>query len=144
MEDGAVGLGAIPMAGDTLKLPPRLAAGMPVRAQVAASEPAVIGAILIRTEARLRVNRSTPSSGENQQRWWLPRRLGMCLDTLLTGRTQWFADESSVRLGLFGALAFGFIRLGGRLKWRGWIIAPPDMEHTIDEHQSDEQEVIKP
>jgi hypothetical protein len=137
-------LGEIPVAGDTLQLSPWLAAGMPVRAQVAVSEPAVIEAILIRTAVRLRVDRSTPSSGEEHQRGRLTRRFEMCLEALLTGRTQRFAEESGERPGLFGALALGLIRLEGRLKWRGWIIAPPDMEPTIEEHQSDEQELIKP
>jgi hypothetical protein len=67
----------------------------------------------------------------------------MCLEALLTGRTQRFAEESSERLRLFGALALGLNQLGGRLKSGGWIIRPPAMDHAIDKHQSDEQELIK-
>jgi hypothetical protein len=54
-----------------------------------------------------------------------------------------FAAESSERLRLFGALALGLNQLGVRLKSGGWIIGPPAMDQTIDEHQSDEQELIK-
>ena len=44
------------MARDTLQLPPGLAAGMTIGADVAASEPAVIGAIGLGTEVRLGVD----------------------------------------------------------------------------------------
>ena len=50
MKDGAVRLREISIARDTLKLAPGLATGVPIRPDVAASEPTVIGAIVIRTE----------------------------------------------------------------------------------------------
>jgi hypothetical protein len=64
----ATGFGEIPVTGDTLQLPPGLAAGMAIRAEVAASEPAVIRAIRIGTEVRVRVNGALSSSREGKHR----------------------------------------------------------------------------
>ena len=64
MKDRAVGFVEISVAGDTLQLPPGLAPGMPIGAEVAASEPAVVGTIRSRTEVRLGVDGALASSGE--------------------------------------------------------------------------------
>ena len=64
MKDRAVRLRKIALAGDTLQLAPGLATGMTISADVAAAEPAVIGAIGLRTEVRLGVDGAPASSGE--------------------------------------------------------------------------------
>ena len=68
MNNRAVGLGAIPVTGDARQLASGLAAGMTIGTQVPASEPAVIGAILIRTVMRLRIDSASASSGEGEER----------------------------------------------------------------------------
>ena len=52
MKDGAMCFGEVPVARYTLKLAPRLAAGMSVGVEVAASEPAVVEAIGLWTKVR--------------------------------------------------------------------------------------------
>jgi hypothetical protein len=84
MKDGAVRLIEISMARDTLKLAPRLAAGVPIRTDVAASEPAMIGAIVIRTEVLRGVDGASAPSGEGEYRRWRPWRLGAGIGALLT------------------------------------------------------------
>jgi hypothetical protein len=66
MKDGAVRLREISRARDTLKLAPGLAAGVPISPDVAASEPTVIGAIVIRTEVLRGVDGASASSGEGE------------------------------------------------------------------------------
>ena len=94
MKDRAVGLREIAVARDTLQLAPGLAAGMPIGADVAASEPAVIGAIVIRTEVRQGVDGAPASSGEGEQRRWRAGRLGARIGSLLTGFAERFVDAA--------------------------------------------------
>ena len=68
MKDRAVRLSKISLAGDTLQLAPGLTTGMTIGAEVAASEPAVVGAIGLRTEVRLGVDGAPASSGEGDDR----------------------------------------------------------------------------
>ena len=58
--------GSLCEMSDTLKLAPRLAAGVPISADVAASEPAVVGALWIGTEMMLRVDGASAPSGEGE------------------------------------------------------------------------------
>ncbi len=67
MKDCAMGFGEIPVAGDTLQLAPGLATGMAISKEVGASEPTVIGTILIRTEMARRVDSALASSGAGEQ-----------------------------------------------------------------------------
>ena len=110
MKEGAVRLIKISMTRDTLKLAPGLAAGMPIRTDVATSEPAVIGAIVIRTEVLRGVDGASASSGEGDHRRGRPGGLGASISPLLTGLAKRFVDQTGERLGFFGALASGFVR----------------------------------
>jgi hypothetical protein len=65
VKDRAVRLGEIPVTRHALQLAPGLATGMPIRTDVAASEPAVIGAIRIGTEVSVRVDGAPSPSGES-------------------------------------------------------------------------------
>ena len=85
MKNGAMGLIKIPVARHTLQLPPGLPARMPVGADVAAAEPAVVGAIVIRTEMLRGVDGATAPPGEDHHRRGRPGCLGRRIGTLLTG-----------------------------------------------------------
>jgi hypothetical protein len=74
MKNRAVGLVEIPVTGDTLQLPPGLAAGMTIGAEVAASEPAVVGTIRIGTEVSSGVDSTPTSSRESKYRGQRDRR----------------------------------------------------------------------
>jgi hypothetical protein len=76
MQEGAVRLREISRARDTLKLVPGLAAGVPMRADVAISEPAVIDAIVIRTAMLRSVDGATASLGDGEHRRGCARRFG--------------------------------------------------------------------
>ena len=63
MKDRAVGFVEVSVAGDTLQLPPGTATGMPIGAEGAASEPAMVGTIRGWTEVRLGVDSPLASAG---------------------------------------------------------------------------------
>ena len=104
MQDRAVGFVAVSVAGDTLQLPPGTATGMPMGAEGAASEPAMVGTMRGRTEVRLGVDRPLASAGEADEGRWEVRRLGARCDLLLTGCTERLMDESRKGFGGWGAL----------------------------------------
>jgi|SRR5712691_7745165 hypothetical protein len=116
---------------------------MPVGAEVAASEPAVVGAIGLWTEVRLRIDSPPASSGEVDAGRWQDRRLRARIGPLLTGLTQRFVNETAERLGHFGAFASEFVRLEGCLRCGVGIIGPPDMNDEADQHESDHKELVK-
>jgi hypothetical protein len=68
MKNRAMGFGEIPVAGDTLQRATGLAAGMPMRANVAMSEPTVIDAIVIWTEVLRSVDGASAASGAGEHR----------------------------------------------------------------------------
>jgi hypothetical protein len=70
MKERAVGFVEVSVAGDTLKLPPRLATGMTIGPNVAAPEPTVIGAIRIGTEVSVCVDGASASSREGDHGRW--------------------------------------------------------------------------
>ena len=74
MNDRAIGFREIAVTGDALQLAPELAARMPIRADVTMSEPAVIGAIVIRTEMLSSVDGAPASSGAGEHRRRCARR----------------------------------------------------------------------
>ena len=76
MKDRSMGFKEIAVAGDALQLAPGLAARMPIRADVAMSEPAIIGAIVIRTEMLSSVDGAPAYSGEGAHRRGAPGALG--------------------------------------------------------------------
>ena len=61
--------------------------GVPIRTDIAASEPAVIGAIVIRTAGLRGVDGASAPAGEGAERRWRPWRLGAALGILLTRGT---------------------------------------------------------
>ena len=92
VQDRAMGFREIAVAGDTLQLAPGLAARMPIRADVAMSKPAVIGASVIRTEMLSSVDGAPAASGEGEHRrrraqpfGWGHRRLSHMLHTMVDG-----------------------------------------------------------
>src|SRR4029453_616911 len=87
MKHHAVGLIEVSVARDTLQLAPGLAAGMAMSTKVAASEPAVVGAIRIRKAVSLGVDNALASSGAGQERRWRAGGLGTRIGTLLTSFT---------------------------------------------------------
>ena len=108
MKDRAVGLIEIAVARDTLQLAPGLATGMPIGADVAAAEPAVIGSnrdpdrsahevSTVRRRPRVKV---ITGGGD-------ARRLGARIGALLTGLAERFVDEPGKGFGFFGALCVG-------------------------------------
>jgi hypothetical protein len=67
VENRAISLIEIAVTRYTLKLPPLLTARMAVGADVTASEPAVIGAIVIRAEVPRGINGALAASGEGDE-----------------------------------------------------------------------------
>ena len=63
MKDRAVGVVEVALTGDTLQLPPELAAGMAIGADIAAAQPAMIGTIRLWTEVRVGVDSPSATPG---------------------------------------------------------------------------------
>ena len=93
MKDGAVRLREIALARDTLQLAPGLAARISIGADVAPCEPAVIGAIRLRTELLLRIDSASMSSGEEHHRWWRTGRRGTSIEAVLTDLAERFVEQ---------------------------------------------------
>src|SRR5262245_57675871 len=112
VKDRAIGFREIALAGDALQLAPGLAAGMTVRADVAAAEPAMVGTIQLGTEVCVHVDRPSATSSERDHgRWRAAGRLASCLGPLRTGLAERFVEEPSEGLWLFGAFSPGLIGL---------------------------------
>src|SRR5262245_36983585 len=98
-------------AGNALKLTPWLAARVPVGADVAASQPTVVGTIQVWTELILAVDRALAAPCIGDQR----RRRTRCLVTgfcgLVTGDTQRSVAQTGKGFGLARALRSGWARL---------------------------------
>src|SRR5262245_33091878 len=103
MKNRAMDCGAILVTGDTRHLPPKLAAGMPIGADVAAAAPAVVGPIGVWTEVRVRLDSPSAPSGEADDRRWRARRLGVDIGSLCPGLAQRFVHQSRKGLGCCGA-----------------------------------------
>ena len=138
MENRAMSFIKISLARDALKLSPSLAAGMPIGANIAAAEPAVIGAILIRTKMPRGVDGAPASAREDDHRRWRARGFGTRIEPLLTGLAQGFMDISGERFGFFGALAAGFVWLERRCRGGARSVGPPDMDEETTQHQSNQ------
>jgi hypothetical protein len=143
MKDRAVRLIEISLARDTLKLTPCLTTGMSVGANIATPEPAVIRAILIRTEVPRGVDRASASPGEEHHRRGRAECPGTGMGSLLTRFAERFVDVSRERFGSFGAFASGLTWLVGRLGWGTGMVRPPDMDDETNQHQSDHEELVK-
>lgn len=70
MENRAFGLIEISLARHTLELPPGLATGMAVGADVTSSKPAVVGAMGFGTEVCMRVDGAHTAMGEDDDWRW--------------------------------------------------------------------------
>src|SRR5262245_43044001 len=116
---------------------------MSIGADVPPRAPAVIGALRLRTELLLRVDSAWASSGEDQARGWHAGRRGTRVAVLLTRVAQRFVDESRERVRVCGTLALGFVRLAGALRGGPGIVGPPDVDEEADQHESDQQELVK-
>jgi hypothetical protein len=118
MKNRAMGFVKVSVARDTLQLPPGLTAGMAISAEIAAAEPALVGAIGIGTEVRSGVDGAPASSGAGDD--WRGRAgcLGVCLSALLTGLTQRFVDESRKGGGLWSACDEAYRACGVSEVWR--------------------------
>ena len=132
MKDGAVRLIEISLARDTLQLPPGLATGVPISPDVAASEPAVIGAIVMRTEVLRGVDGASAPSGEGEYRRWRPWRLGAGIGALRTGLAERLVDQPGKRLGFCGAVASTLVGVEGPVRCGPGMVGPPDMDDETD------------
>jgi hypothetical protein len=133
----------ISIARDTLQLAPGLAAGGPIRTDVAASEPAMIGASVIRTEVLRGVDGASAPSGEGEESRWRPCRLGAGIGALRTGLAERFVDEPGKGLGLFGACASALGGYEGQLGHGERLVGQPDMDKETDEDESHHEELVK-
>ena len=138
MKNRVMGFGEIAIARDTLQLPPRLAARMPIGAEVAASGPAVVGAIRRWTEVSVRVDTPPATSGEADERRWRAGCLGTSIGALLTRLAERFVDQPRKRFGCCGAGSSGRIRLAGSVRCGPGVVEPPDMDDKADAHESDQ------
>ena len=138
MEDRPAGFREVAVAGDTLQLPPGLAARMAIGTDVAVSQPAVIGTIRLWTEVSVRVDNPSATSGEGDHRRGRTRRLRTSVGSLLTGRAERFVEEADEGCGLFGAFASGRIGLAGSVRGDPGVVGPPDMGDEADQHESDQ------
>ena len=144
MKDSAVRLREISRARDTLKLAPGLAAGVPISTDVAASEPAVIGAIRIGTEMSVRIDGApSPSREAHEGRWRAGCRLRAWIGPLLTGLAEGFVDQSSEGFGFCGAFASVLVGFKGQRERGGWLVGPPDMNQETENEQSNQKELVK-
>ena len=102
MEDRTACFIEVAVAGDALQLPPGLATWMPIGADIAAAQPAMIGPIRLWTEVRVGVDSPSATSGGRDDWRCAARRLGLRIGCLFTGGAQRFVDESGEGFGLFG------------------------------------------
>ena len=138
MKNRAASFIEIPAAGDALQLPPELAAGMTIGADITTAQPAMIGTIRIGTEVRLGFNGAPASSGERDDRRGRAGCLEACIGSLLTGRTERFVEESGEGLTFFRAFASRLVGLAEHLGDDAGIVGPPDMDEEADQHESNQ------
>src|SRR5207249_9176575 len=63
---------------------------------------------------------------------------------VLTCLTQGFVDVSGEGLGRFRVLALGDIGFKGPGRYRPERVGPPDMDEEANQHESSQQELVKP
>ena len=113
VKDRAMGFREIALAGDALQLAPGLAAGMTVRADVAAAEPAVIRAIVLGTELPRGVDGASASPRDDEHWRWCARSFETSIEPLLTGLTRGFVDIAGEGLGSLARLRRALAGLNG-------------------------------
>src|SRR5215813_10012434 len=139
----AMGFRERALAGDALQLAPGLAAGMTIRADVAAAEPAMVGTIWLGTEVGARIDRPSATSGERDYGRWRAGRLASCLGPLRTGLAERFVEEPREGLRLFGAFTPGLVGLEGPVRCGPGMVGRPEMDHEENQHESNQQELVK-
>jgi hypothetical protein len=107
MQRRAMGVLEIALAGHALQLTPRLATGMTVGADIPASCPTVVGAIIIGTEVLLGIDGASTSPWERQQWGWRGERRWARLSGLLTRLTEGLVGETGKGWGHCGAFFEG-------------------------------------
>jgi hypothetical protein len=143
MKNGAVGLMEIALARHTLQLPPGLAARMPIGAEVAPSEPALISTIGLGTKVGLRVDGALAASGEGEDRRWRAGCLGTRIDTRLTSFAYRLVDVSGERFGLLGAFASELIGRKRPGRCGSGRIGPPDVDQNANQYECNQKELVK-
>jgi hypothetical protein len=143
MKNRAIGFIDLSLARQTWSLPPGLATGMAVGADIAASKPAVIRAIRIGTALRWGVDRALAAPREAHDRGRRAGRLGVRIETVRTGFTQRLVDVSGERCGFFGALTSRFKGLNRRWRCGPDRVGPPDMDDQADQHEGSEEKLIE-
>src|SRR5262249_43540178 len=116
---------------------------MSIRTDVAPSEPAMIDAIVIRTEMLSRVDGAPASSGEGEHRRGCARPFGGCIGAFLTRVAERFVDQSGEECGCFGALTSWLVRVQGCLGGGTGMVGPPDMNEEADQDESDQEELVQ-
>lgn len=143
MKDGTVGLREIALAGDTLQLAPGLVTGMPIGADITPAKPTMVGALRIGTEMLRGVDRAAAAQGEDDHRRWQAGRLRARIGSLLTRVAERFVEESSKRLGCFGAFVPALMGFQGSFGYTGRVVGPPDMAEEADQRESNHKELAK-
>src|SRR6266702_476180 len=115
-------------AGNALKLTPWVAARVPVGADVAASQPTVVGTMQVGTELILAVNRALAAPCIGDQRRRRPRR---------------FVEQTGKGCGLARAFRSGWARLEESWSNASARARPQGMEHDTQTGQGNQQELIK-
>ena len=133
----------VAVAGDALQLAPGLATGMPIGADIAAAQPAMIGTIRLWAEVRVGVDSPSATSGVTDDWRWEARRLGRRIGCLFTGGAQRFVDESGEGFGLFDASTSALMGLGGRCGHTRQVVRPHNVHEEADQPESDQQELVK-
>jgi hypothetical protein len=145
----ALGLLKIGVAHHTPELPPLPSAGMAMGADVAATHPSVIGALVVGTALLRRVERSPTSSWAREQGGWGRGSLRAGPDSVLTGLTAGLVAESGKGLRPSGGPLDGRGGRGRRMPRGGSTPSPrPTQEQTApeqaEEHRYVEELVVSP
>jgi hypothetical protein len=110
---------------------------------VATSEPAEIGAVLVGTELLLGVNGALAATRRGEQRRWGAGQLGQGIGRLLTSLTQGFMEEAGKGFGFLGAFTPRGNRCDRRRAKGGALGGPQHMKYQVQPHQGEQQEFVK-
>jgi hypothetical protein len=70
-------------------------------------------------------------------------RLAAGIGFLLTGLAEWFVDQPRKGCGGCGVHTTGLVRLARHLGHHTRIVGPPNMEEKAEQHQSDQEKLVK-
>src|SRR6266581_9485766 len=129
-------------AGNALQLTPWVAARVPVGADVATSQPTVVGTIQVGTELILAVNYALAAPCIGDQRWRRTRCLVTGCCGLVTGGTQRCVEQTGKGCGLARAFRSGWARLEESWSNASARARPKGMEHDTQTGQGNQQELI--